>query len=133
MVDGIKSSSGMRILIVDDYSLTRSMVQSILKGAGFQHVVHAENGAAALERLEQDDFDLVICDWKMPGVTGIEVLQHMRSQPRYKHIPFLMLTAEAYRSSVEQAMQAGVTDYVVKPFTASTLLEKVRTILKTKT
>jgi two-component system, chemotaxis family, chemotaxis protein CheY len=123
----------IQILVVDDYMLTRVMVQSILSGAGFAKVAQAESAEAAAAKLEENDIDLVICDWKMPGMTGVELLRCVRSQPRYRDLPFLMLTAESTHSSVKEAMAAGVSDYVIKPFSAEVLLDKVaQLLLKTK-
>lgn len=121
--------SGVRVLVVDDYLLTRDMVRAILRGIGFTHVVTAENGEIALRALEQHAFHLVICDWNMPTMSGIELLRAVRAMPRYKTLPFLMLTAEAYRENVLEATKAGVTDYVAKPFTAEVLGSKIEEML----
>lgn len=122
----------VNILVVDDHSLTRTMVRSILKGVGYQNVFSAENGMAALQTVQSEKIDLIICDWNMPEATGFEVLQLIRGDERSKSIPFLMLTAEAYRENVKAAVEAGVTDYVIKPFTADILIEKVETAFKKK-
>ena len=114
-----------RILVVDDHALTRDMVRMILKGLGFVDITTAENGKVAIERMEAGFFHLVICDWNMPQATGLELLSWIRSTPDLKNTPFLMLTAEAYRESVTAALQAGVTDYISKPFTAGVLGNKV--------
>ena len=120
-----KKCKNLRILVVDDHALTRAMVQSILKGSGFVDVIHADNGEHAIARLNEQIVDLVVCDWNMPSVSGIDVLRFLRKNDDYKHIPFIMLTAEAYRKNVKEAMDAGVTDYVVKPFTPEILIDKV--------
>jgi two-component system, chemotaxis family, chemotaxis protein CheY len=120
----------LRILVVDDHALTRSMVQSILRSAGYSEVIHADNGEHAIRRLGEQRMDLVVCDWNMPTVSGIDVLRFMRKNDDYQNIPFIMLTAEAYRKNVKEAIDAGVTDYVVKPFTPEVLLEKVQGVIR---
>lgn len=109
------------------------MVRSILKGIGFQNVILAEDGKSALDTLKDEDsrIGLIVCDWNMPKLSGLQVLQTIRSDERLKDIPFLMLTAEAYRENITAAIEAGVSDYVVKPFTAETLDTKIDGILKT--
>ena len=110
-------------MVVDDHPMTRNMVRAILRGVGFSHVLLAESGIQAQALLTEKGADFIICDWNMPGMSGLEFLNIVRET--YKTIPFLMLTAEAYRENVEAAIQAGVTDYVIKPFTAETLVSKV--------
>lgn len=123
--------SSMHVLVVDDHIVTRDMVRSILKGIGFHKISLAEDGVAALSKLqhEDSDFDLIVCDWNMPHVSGLQVLEAIRSDDRLRRIPFLMLTAEAYRENVTAALKAGVSNYVVKPFTAETLDQKIEEIL----
>ncbi len=120
------------ILVADDYALTREMLRSILKQFGFAHVVSVEDGKSALEKIREEKVDLVICDWNMPGMTGLDVLRAVRADPRNKHIKFLMLTAEAYRENVVEAMKAGVSDYIAKPFTAETLSLKLEALFGKK-
>ena len=124
------SERALKILVVDDHALTRAMVQSILKSAGFGEIIHADNGEMAIKRISEQHIDLVVCDWNMPNVSGIDVLRFIRKNEAYKTIPFIMLTAEAYRRNVKEALEAGVTDYVVKPFTPDVLLEKVEGVVK---
>ena len=126
----LTSERALRILVVDDHALTRAMVQSILKSAGFSQVVHADNGEMAIKRLTEQHIDLIVCDWNMPTVSGIDVLRFIRKNEIYKKIPFIMLTAEAYRRNLKEALEAGVTDYVVKPFTPDVLLQKVEDVVK---
>ncbi len=114
-----------KILVVDDHALTRDMVRMILKGLGFSDVTTAENGEVAFEAVKASYFDLIICDWNMPRFTGLELLTAVRTDKDFESTPFLMLTAEAYRDSVKAALDAGVTDYIAKPFTAGVLGEKV--------
>ena len=118
------------ILVVDDQALTRSMVKSILKGLGYAVVLVAESANIAMELLENEKVDLIICDWNMPQMTGLEFLKKVRSIPSLRKIPFLMLTAEAYRENVSAAIAAGVTDYIAKPFTPDVLAEKVEKTLR---
>lgn len=120
----------IRVLIVDDYALTRNMVKAILRGVGFAEVVQADDGAQAVQKIFEDNFGLVVCDWNMPRKTGIEVLTEVRAIPAYANLPFVLLTAEAYRENVEAAMKAGVSDYVIKPFTAEILTSKIFEVLK---
>ncbi len=117
------------ILVVDDYALTRVMVQSILKGLGFSNITQADSGEAALKKLQDEDYKLVICDWNMPGGSGITLLKRVRAQERNKNVLFLMLTAEGTRRNVDEAVEAGVSSFVVKPFTADVLIEKVEFLL----
>lgn len=118
------------ILVVDDHFVTRDMVQSILRSLGFTQVYQAENGLVALDRLEEFPIELIICDWNMPNMTGLELLKEVRRKPSCQNLPFLMLTAEAYRENVSAAVSAGVSDYVAKPFTADTLGKKVMSMAK---
>lgn len=120
------------ILVVDDQPIARDLVRTILKGNGFNTILVAENGRTALDILMQARVELMICDWNMPNLTGVELLRKVRAIPQYKELPFLMLTAEAYRENVQEAMAAGVTDYVTKPFTAEVLTQKINTILSKK-
>lgn len=126
-------TSSVRVLVVDDYALTRAMVQSILKSAGFNDIKQADSGAAALKRLDDELFGLVVCDWNMPNGTGLEVLKRTRaSDGPNREVLWLMLTAEGYRENVEQAIEAGTSSFVVKPFTADVLLAKVHELCRGK-
>ncbi|NJK88854.1 MAG: response regulator [Myxococcales bacterium] len=118
----------MRILSVDDFSTMRRIVKNILKQLGYTNVDEAENGAAALDAMRDKKYDLVISDWNMPVKTGIELLRDVRSDPDLKETPFLMVTAEAEKDNVVQAMEAGVSNYILKPFTAKILEEKLAAI-----
>ena len=115
----------MRILSVDDFSTMRRIVKNILKQLGYTNVDEAENGAAAMDAMREKRYDLVISDWNMPVKTGIELLREVRADPELQEIPFLMVTAEAEKDNVVEAMQAGVNNYVLKPFTAKILEEKL--------
>lgn len=126
---GKKYSKTLTILVVDDHSLTRTMVKAILRGIGFENVLQAESGIQAINTVMTEKVDLVICDWNMPEGNGLEVLRTLRADARFKNLPFLMLTAEAYRENVVAAVEAGVSDYVIKPFTSDVLVEKLGTVL----
>jgi two-component system chemotaxis response regulator CheY len=115
----------MRILSVDDFSTMRRIVKNILKQLGYTNVDEAENGATAIDAMREKKYDLVISDWNMPVKTGIEFLKEVRADPELKETPFLMVTAEAEKDNVVEAMQAGVSNYVLKPFTAKILEEKL--------
>jgi two-component system chemotaxis response regulator CheY len=127
---GSKFGKDLNILVVDDHSLTRTMVKAILRGIGFDNITQAESGAEAVEIVMSQPVDIVICDWNMPDGNGLEVLRTLRADARFKKLPFLMLTAEAYRENVVAALQAGVSDYVVKPFTSDVLIEKLDLVLR---
>lgn len=118
------------VMVVDDHGMTRDLVRTILRGIGFTNILTVENGRAAYKMLESDNVKLIICDWNMPGGSGIELLRAVREHPQFKDVPFLMLTAEAYKESVEEAIKQGVSDYVAKPFTADVLVAKITGLLK---
>ena len=118
----------MRILVVDDFASMRKIIKGLLKQIGFQNIEEADDGSTALEKLKIGEFDLVICDWNMPKVPGIEVLKAVRNDPRLKDLPFLMVTAKAKKDNVMEAVKAGVNQYIVKPFTAETLQKKIEKI-----
>jgi two-component system chemotaxis response regulator CheY len=122
----------MKILVVDDFSTMRRIVRNLLKELGFTNVQEAEDGADALQKLQNDDtFEFVVSDWNMPNMTGIELLRNIRKDAKLKHLPVLMVTAEAKRENIIEAAQAGASGYVVKPFTAATLNEKLSKIFQT--
>jgi two-component system chemotaxis response regulator CheY len=118
----------MRVLIVDDFATMRRILKNILKQIGFKNISEAENGKAALKELRNEKFDLVLCDWNMPEMPGIELLNQVRSDDQLKAIPFVMVTAEAKRENILEAVKAGVSSYIVKPFTAETINEKLKKI-----
>ncbi len=118
----------IRILSVDDFSTMRRIVKNLLKQLGYYNVDEAENGEAALERLREKKYDLVISDWNMPVKTGIELLREVRNDPDLADTPFVMVTAEAEKENVVEAMSAGVNNYILKPFTAKILEEKLRSV-----
>ena len=120
----------MKILVVDDFSTMRRIVKNLLRDLGFTNTHEADDGSTAWPMLQSGDFDFVVTDWNMPGMTGIELLQKIRADERLKTIPVLMVTAEAKRDQIVAAAQAGVNGYVVKPFTAAALKEKIEKIFE---
>ncbi|MGA7594523.1 MAG: chemotaxis response regulator CheY [Gallionella sp.] len=120
-----------RFLVVDDFSTMRRIVRNLLKELGYLHVQEAEDGVEALAKLRADPFDFVVSDWNMPNMTGIELLKEIRSDEKLKHLPVLMVTAEAKKENIIMAAQAGASGYVVKPFTAVVLDEKLKKIFQT--
>lgn len=120
----------MKILVVDDFSTMRRIVRNLLKESGYVNIDEAEDGAAALARLRTDRYDFVISDWNMPVLDGLSMLQQIRADASLSRLPVLMVTAEAKRENVIAAAQAGANGYVVKPFTAATLEEKMTSILE---
>jgi len=124
------SGSGKKILVVDDFATMRKIVRNLLRQLGYQDIDEAEDGMIALKKLRAGKYDMVICDWNMPNMTGIELLRELRNDDKLKGIPFLMVTAEANKENVIEAVKAGVSNYIVKPFTADTLGGKIEAILK---
>ncbi|ADU96810.1 chemotaxis response regulator CheY [Thermovibrio ammonificans] len=120
----------IKILIVDDMAAMRKILKTLLAQLGYKNVDEAEDGKQALEILRQnpDKYGLVITDWNMPNMTGIELVQEIRKDEKLKHLPILMVTAEAKKENVLMAIKAGVNNYIVKPFTAETLKEKLEKI-----
>jgi len=121
---------GTRFLVVDDFSTMRRIVRNLLKELGFANVQEAEDGVDALAKLRAAEFDFVVTDWNMPNMTGIELLRAIRADAKLKHLPILMVTAEAKKENIIEAAQAGASGYVVKPFTAATLDEKLKKIFQ---
>lgn len=120
----------MKILVVDDFSTMRRIVKNILKQLGFDNIEEAEDGAQAYTKLKNEGFGFVVCDWNMPNMDGLEFLKKVRSDAELKETPFLMVTAEAEKEKVVAAIQAGVSNYIVKPFTAEVLKEKMDKIFE---
>ena len=121
----------MKFLVVDDFSTMRRIVRNLLKELGFTNVDEAEDGAVALAKLKGGNFDFVISDWNMPNMTGIELLRAVRADAALCKLPVLMITAEAKKENIIEAAQAKANGYIVKPFTAAVLDEKLNKILKT--
>ena len=124
------ADKNMRILVVDDFPTTRRIVRSLLKELGFTNVEEAEDGQDALNKLKQGGFEFVVSDWNMPNLDGLEMLKQIRGDDSLKDLPVLMVTAEAKKENIIAAAQAGANGYVVKPFTAATLDEKLNKIFE---
>ncbi len=122
--------ANLKFLVVDDFSTMRRIVRNLLKELGFSNVHEAEDGVEALSKLAAGGVEFVVSDWNMPNMTGIELLRKIRADPSLKHLPVLMVTAEAKRENIIEAAQAGASGYIVKPFTAATLDEKLKKIFQ---
>jgi two-component system chemotaxis response regulator CheY len=122
----------MKILVVDDFSTMRRIVRNLLVELGFSNplIQEADDGENALALLRTTAFDMVVTDWNMPNMTGIDLLRAIRAEPKWKGLPVLMVTAENNREQIIAAAQAGVNGYIVKPFTAITLREKLEKIFE---
>lgn len=120
----------MKFLVVDDFSTMRRIVRNLLKELGFTNVDEAEDGMAGLQKLREGGFDFVVSDWNMPNMDGLTMLQNIRADDALKKLPVLMVTAEAKKENIVAAAQAGASGYVVKPFTAATLDEKLNKIFQ---
>jgi two-component system chemotaxis response regulator CheY len=124
----VSLDKAMSILIVDDYKTMLRIIRNLLKQLGFDNVDEASDGATALQRLREKDFGLVISDWNMEPMTGLQLLKEVRSDAKLAHIPFVMVTAESKTENVIAAKEAGVTNYIVKPFNAETLKQKLTAV-----
>jgi len=120
----------MKILIVDDFSTMRRIIKNLLRDLGYTNTSEADDGKTALPLLQGGDFDFLVTDWNMPGMTGIELLRAVRADTKLSSLPVLMVTAEAKRDQIVEAATAGVNGYVVKPFTAAALKEKIEKIFE---
>jgi len=118
----------MKVLVVDDFATMRRIVKNVLKQIGFSDIMEADDGATAWDVLKENKIDLIVSDWNMPKMTGLDLLKTVRGEESTKEIPFLMVTAEAQKDNVLQAVQAGVSNYIVKPFTADGVKEKLTQI-----
>lgn len=120
----------MKILVVDDFSTMRRIIKNLLRELGFNNTHEADDGNTAFPLLQNGDFQFVITDWNMPGMTGIDLLKAIRAHPHTAKLPVMLVTAEAKRDQIIEAAQAGVNGYIVKPFTAVTLKEKIESIFE---
>ena len=120
----------IKILIVDDFSTMRRIIKNLLRDLGFNNTFEADDGNTALPLLKNGDYDFVVTDWNMPGMQGIDLLKEIRKDPALCHIPVLMVTAEAKREQIIEAAKSGVNGYIIKPFTAATLKEKLEKIFE---
>jgi two-component system, chemotaxis family, chemotaxis protein CheY len=125
-------SNAIKFLVVDDFATMRRIVKGLLQELGYHDVSEADDGTSALPMLKKGAFDFLITDWNMPGMAGLELLKAVRGDAKLAKLPVLMLTAEAKREQIIEAAQAGVSGYVIKPFTAETLKEKIDKILASK-
>jgi len=120
----------MKVLVVDDFATMRKIVRNILKQIGFENIIEAEDGSVALRMIKNEPVGLVVTDWNMPNMSGLILLQEIRQNPDTAKLPVLMVTAEGLKENVMEAVKAGVNNYVVKPFTAEVLQEKIENIFK---
>jgi len=120
----------LRFLVVDDFSTMRRIVRNLLKELDYTNVEEAEDGVVALQKLKSGNYQFVVTDWNMPNMTGIELLRAIRTDDSLKHLPVLMITAEAKKENIVAAAQSGASGYIVKPFTAATLEEKLGKIFE---
>ncbi|WP_320008902.1 chemotaxis response regulator CheY [Maridesulfovibrio sp.] len=121
----------MKVLVVDDFATMRRIIKNILRQIGFTNIVEADDGTTAWETLNKDDsIQFIVSDWNMPQMTGIELLRKVRSSEEFADIPFLMVTAEAQQENIIEAVQAKVSNYIVKPFTPDTLGQKINKIFE---
>ncbi len=121
---------GMKILIVDDFATMRRIVKNILTQLGFKQFIEADDGSVAWDILQKEKVDFIVSDWNMPNMTGIDLLKKVRADERFKDLPFLMVTAEAQKENIVEAVKARVSNYIVKPFTPETLSEKIEKIFE---
>ncbi len=126
----MSTQTEMKFLIVDDFSTMRRIVRNLLKEAGYANAEEAEDGVAALQKLRSTKFDFVVTDINMPNMNGFELLAQIRADENFKHLPVLMITAEARKEDIVMAAQTGASGYIVKPFTKATLEEKVAKIMQ---
>jgi len=125
-------SKDIKFLVVDDFSTMRRIIKNVLNDIGYSDVTEADDGTTAWPLLQQSEFDFLITDWNMPGMPGLDLLKAVRADSRIGTMPVLMLTAESKREQIAEAAQAGVNGYVIKPFTADTLRDKINKILGTR-
>lgn len=121
--------TNMKVLVVDDFATMRRIVKNILTQLGYKNIIEADDGTTAMNVLKQEKIDLIISDWNMPKMTGLELLKNVRANADWMKIPFIMVTAEAQQDNIILAVKAKVSQYIVKPFTADTLGEKISKVL----
>ncbi len=120
----------MKVLIIDDFATMRRILKNIIKQIGFTNIDEADDGKSALKALKNDKFDLILCDWNMPEMSGIDLLNKLKSDDQLKDTPFVMVTAEAQKDNIVKAVKAGVNSYIVKPFTADIVEQKLKKIFE---
>ncbi len=121
--------TSIKVLVVDDFATMRRIVKNILTQLGYKNIIEADDGTNAINVLKQEKVGLIISDWNMPKMTGLELLKNVRANPEWANIPFIMVTAEAQQENIIMAVKAKVSQYIVKPFTADTLGEKINKVL----
>jgi two-component system chemotaxis response regulator CheY len=121
--------TSIKVLVVDDFATMRRIVKGVLKQLGFSNIIEAEDGNAALGELKKEKFGLIVSDWNMPNMSGLDLLRAVRGDTDLKTIPFIMVTAEGQKENVIEAVKAGVSNYIVKPFTPETFGEKLQKVL----
>jgi two-component system, chemotaxis family, chemotaxis protein CheY len=121
--------TSIKVLVVDDFATMRRIVKDVLKQIGYNNTVEAGDGSAALDILKKEKVDLIVSDWNMPKMTGLDLLKAVRADDNLKGIPFIMVTAEGQKDNVIEAVKAGVSNYIVKPFTPETFGEKLEKVL----
>ncbi len=121
--------TSIKVLIVDDFATMRRIVKGVLKQLGFSNIVEAEDGSAALSELKKDPVGLIVSDWNMPKMSGLDLLKAVKGDASLKDIPFVMVTAEGQKENVIEAVKAGVSNYIMKPFTPETFSEKLEKVL----
>ncbi|MDE7469684.1 MAG: chemotaxis response regulator CheY [Desulfovibrionaceae bacterium] len=124
--------TNMPILLVDDFATMRRIIKNILRQLQFTNILEADDGATAWDLMQRQKVDFIISDWNMPQMTGLELLRKVRGDERFKSLPFLMVTAEAQQENILEAAQAGVSNYIIKPFTPEVLEQKIKKILQGK-
>ena len=117
-------------MVVDDFSTMRRIVKNILKQLGYNNIIEADDGTTAWETIQKGGIDFIVSDWNMPKMTGIELLRRVRASEEFADLPFLMVTAEGQKENIIEAVQAGVSSFIVKPFTADTMDQKINSIFK---
>ena len=120
----------MEILVVDDFATMRKVIKNLLKQAGYKNITEAEDGVEALKVLKSEKVDFIISDWNMPNMNGLEFLKAVRADSELSSLPFLMVTAEGLKENIVLAIKAGVSGYIIKPFTADVLSEKIEKTVK---
>lgn len=121
--------TSIKVLVVDDFATMRRIVKGVLKQLGFDHIVEAEDGSMAMDTLKKEEIGLIVSDWNMPKMTGLDLLRAVRGDDGLKGIPFIMVTAEGLKENVLEAVKLGVTNYIVKPFTPEGFSEKIQAAL----
>jgi len=120
--------TSMKVLVVDDFATMRRIIKGVLKQLGFSDIIEADDGSNALKELKKEKVGLIVSDWNMPNMTGLDLLKEVRGDGDLKDTPFLMVTAEGQKENVVQAVQAGVSNYIVKPFTPETFKDKLEKV-----